>query len=139
MPAGRGAQVPGIYFCASRAVRADVHHDRPDGGRRDPRETMPWASGRAAFNRVVQVMQQGIGAGVFHYPDAKSAALMVWSQVHGMAALFLRKRLMIFPEERRHTIMEEAMTLFMKVLEHGLQLFCPRHEHCALVYLPMVL
>ena len=83
-------------------------------------EEKPWASGRAAFDRVVQVMQQGMDAGVFRCPDAESAALMVWSQVHGLAALFLRKRLMIFPDDRRHTLMDEAMNLFTQVLQHGL-------------------
>lgn len=83
-------------------------------------EEKPWATGRAAFDRVVQVMQQGMDAGVFHCPDAESAALMVWSQVHGLAALFLRNRLNIFPENRRHAIMDEAMGLFNKVLQHGI-------------------
>ena len=83
-------------------------------------EAAPWASGRAAFDRVVQVMQQGMDAGVFRCSNAESAALMVWSQVHGLAALFLRKRLMIFPDDRRQALMNEAMSLFNQVLEHGL-------------------
>jgi AcrR family transcriptional regulator len=80
----------------------------------------PWASGRAAFDRVVRVLQQGMDAGVFRCADAETAALMVWGQVHGLAALFLSHRLMIFSDERRHTIMEEAMTLFNHVLQTGL-------------------
>lgn len=83
-------------------------------------EATPWASGRAAFDRVVQVVQQGIDAGVFRSQDAETAALMVWGQVHGLAALFLRQRLMIFSEDRRHTIMAEAMSLFNRVLAQGL-------------------
>jgi AcrR family transcriptional regulator len=81
----------------------------------------PWASGRAAFDRVVQVMQHGIDAGVFtRTTNAETAALMAWSQVHGLATLYLRKRMMIFPEDRRQAIMEEAMALFTQVLKHGL-------------------
>ncbi|WP_046246634.1 TetR/AcrR family transcriptional regulator [Hymenobacter terrenus] len=84
-------------------------------------ETTPWASGRAAFERVVQVMQHGIDAGVFTRTDnAETAALMAWSQVHGLATLYLRKRMMIFPEDRRQAIMEEVMALFAQVLQHGL-------------------
>ena len=79
-----------------------------------------WASGRAAFDRVVQVVQQGMDAGVFHCPDAETAALMVWAQVHGLAALFLSKRLLIFAEDRRNALIEEALTLFDRVLEAGL-------------------
>jgi AcrR family transcriptional regulator len=83
-------------------------------------EIAPWTSGRAAFDRVVRVMQQCIDAGVFHHQDAELAALMVWSQVHGLAALFLSKRLVIFSEERRQTIMTDAMKMFSAVLQHGL-------------------
>ena len=83
-------------------------------------ESTPWASGRAAFNRVVQVMQYGMDSGVFHCPDAETAALMTWSQVHGLATLFLHKRLMIFPEEKRALLMTDAMNLFTKTLEAGL-------------------
>lgn len=83
-------------------------------------EEHPWASGRAAFNRVVQVMQYGMDAGVFRCPDAETAALMAWSQVHGLATLFLHHRLMIFPEERRAALMTDAMHLFTKTLQSGL-------------------
>jgi hypothetical protein len=65
-------------------------------------------------------MQQCIDAGVFRHQDAELAALMVWSQVHGLAALFLSKRLVIFSEERRQTIMTDAMKMFSAVLQHGL-------------------
>lgn len=81
---------------------------------------VPWASGRAAFDQVVRVVQRGIEAGVFRHPDAETAALLVWSQVHGLASLFLSKRLIIFPEDRRNALIDEALTLFNQVLQTGL-------------------
>ncbi|WP_035563280.1 TetR/AcrR family transcriptional regulator [Hymenobacter sp. IS2118] len=83
-------------------------------------EAQPWASGRAAFDRVVRAMQAGIDAGVFRHADAEVAALLVWAQVHGLATIYLSNRAMIFSEERRQTIIEEAMNLFNQVLHHGL-------------------
>ncbi|MDJ0367823.1 TetR/AcrR family transcriptional regulator [Hymenobacter sp. H14-R3] len=75
-----------------------------------------WASGRAAFDRMVQVMQYGIEAGVFPYADAELIALVAWGQLHGLAALALGKRLSIFPEARRAGLVEEAMELFIKLV-----------------------
>lgn len=76
----------------------------------------PWVSGRAAFDRMVQVIQYGIDGGVFPYADAELVALVAWGQLHGLAALALRKRLLIFPEARQSLIIEEAMELFIKML-----------------------
>lgn len=83
-------------------------------------EAGQWASGRAAFDRVVQVVQQGIDAGVFRPADAETAALMVWAQVHGLATLLLSRRLLIFAEDRRDAVIEEALALFNQVLHLGL-------------------
>ena len=56
--------------------------------------------------------QQGIDAGA----DAETAALMAWSQGQGLAALFLRERLMIFSEDLHLTTMAKVMRLFIKVM-----------------------
>lgn len=79
----------------------------------------PWTSGRAAFDHMVQVMQYGIDAGAFPYPDAELVALVAWAQLHGLAALALRQRLLIFPEARRAVIIEEAMELFIQLVSKG--------------------
>lgn len=75
-----------------------------------------WSSGRAAFDCMVQVIQYGIETGVFPYTDAELVALVAWGQLHGLAALALRKRLLIFPEARRSVIIEEAMELFVRMV-----------------------
>jgi len=78
-----------------------------------------WTSGRAAFDCMVQVIQYGIDAGVFPHSDAELVALMAWAQLHGLAALALRKRLLIFPEARRAVMLEEAMELFIQLISKG--------------------
>lgn len=79
-----------------------------------------WTSGRAAFDCMVQVIQYGIDEGVFPYPDAELVALVAWGQLHGLAALALRKRLLIFPTARHSVIIEEAMELFIKMVSRDL-------------------
>jgi len=79
-----------------------------------------WTEGRAAFGLLVLVVQQCIDAGVFKHQDAESAALMIWSGIHGYTALFLRKRLSMFSDERRLELMDEAFELFIKTIRKGL-------------------
>jgi len=81
---------------------------------------MPWARGHAAFQRVIRVIQAGMEAGVFRQRDAQSAALMVWAQVHGLAALYLRQRLVFLPEEGRQPAIEEAMSIFSQLIQQSL-------------------
>lgn len=84
------------------------------------REEM-WNEGRIAFNMLVQVVQDCIRAGIFKVDDAEVASMMIWSNIHGYTALFIRKRMMMFSEERRQVLMRDAFMLFMEVLKKGLQ------------------
>lgn len=84
------------------------------------REEM-WNEGRIAFNMLVQVVQDCIRAGIFKVDDAEVASMMIWSNIHGYTALFIRKRMMMFSEERRQVLMRNAFMLFMEVLKKGLQ------------------
>lgn len=88
----------------------------PQGAGPQSESSASWTSGRAAFDCMVQVMQYGIEAGSFPYPDAEVVALMAWGQLHGLAALVLRKRVHIFPEARRTGIIDEALELFITLV-----------------------
>lgn len=79
-----------------------------------------WMEGRTAFNLVVQVVQECIQAGVFRKQDPEVAAMMIWSMIHGHTALFVRKRLNMFPDERRAELMEQAFTLFSNTIKKSL-------------------
>ncbi|MEZ0609745.1 TetR/AcrR family transcriptional regulator [Fibrella sp. WM1] len=79
-----------------------------------------WSEGRIAFNMLVQVVQECISAGVFQPQDPEVAAMMIWSTIHGYTALFVRKRLNMFSDERRAELMEQAFTLFCNTLRKGL-------------------
>ena len=80
----------------------------------------PWATGHAAYQRVVRTVQAGMDAGVFRQFDVECVALVVWSQVHGLAALYLRQRLIFFDEPRRREIVEEALGMFNQLIQKHL-------------------
>lgn len=79
-----------------------------------------WPGGGSAFAQVVAIVQRGIDTGVFRPQNAESAALMVWAHVHGLAALYLRQRLVLLPEERREPAMHEALALFYDLVRRAL-------------------
>lgn len=79
-----------------------------------------WAGGGTAFERVVQAVQRGIDQGVFRPQNAENTALMLWAQVHGLAALFLRQRLILLPEERRLPAMQGALAQFQDLINRAL-------------------
>lgn len=79
-----------------------------------------WDEGKAAFDMLVKCVQDCIDAGLFRPQDAEVAAMMIWSAVHGYTALFLRKRLEMFEENRRKELMDEAFKLFVETIRRGL-------------------
>ncbi len=79
-----------------------------------------WAEGRLSFNMLVLVVQECINAGIFQKQDPEVAAMMIWSTIHGYTALFIRKRMSMFSDERRAELMHQAFNLFCTTLKKGL-------------------
>ena len=86
----------------------------------DTLDNKDWVEGDQAFGLLMQVVQECIDAGVFRKHNVQATAMMIWSGIHGYTALFLRKRLGMFPECDRQDIMDEAFTLFCQTLRLGL-------------------
>lgn len=79
-----------------------------------------WVEGDQAFGLLMQVVEECMEAGIFQKHNVQSTAMMIWSSIHGYTALFLRKRLGMFPECDRQPIMDEAFNLFCETLRKGL-------------------
>lgn len=79
-----------------------------------------WDDGHRAFGILQQVVQACIDTGALKHPDAERAALMIWSTVHGLAALLLRRRLSMFGEDRQKTIIDEVFNVFVETIKKGL-------------------
>ncbi|MBD2756196.1 TetR/AcrR family transcriptional regulator [Spirosoma validum] len=79
-----------------------------------------WDDGDRAFSILQQIVQACIDTGTIKHPDAEQAALMIWSSVHGLAALHLRRRLSMFGEEHVKTLVDETFNLFLNTIKKGL-------------------
>ena len=79
-----------------------------------------WEDGHKAFDILQQVVQACIDTGSIKHTDAEQAALMIWSTVHGLAALLLRRRLSMFGQERTKTLINDVFTLFVNTIKKGL-------------------
>ena len=86
----------------------------------DTLDKKDWVEGDQAFGLLMQVVQECMEAGVFKEHDVQATAMMIWSGIHGYTALFLRKRLGMFPECDRQLIMDDAFNLFCQTLRQGL-------------------
>lgn len=79
-----------------------------------------WVEGDQAFGQLMATVQECMDAGIFRKHDVQAASMMIWSGIHGYTALFLRKRLGMFPKCDRQPIMDESFKLFCETLRHGL-------------------
>lgn len=70
--------------------------------------------GRKTFDLLLQNIRDCQDKGLFKDIPEHAAALYVWSSVHGLATLYLKKRLIQFPEEIRNVLVNEAMKLIIK-------------------------
>ncbi|GAB3999272.1 TetR/AcrR family transcriptional regulator [Spirosoma daeguense] len=78
-----------------------------------------WEDGHRAFGLVKQVVQACIDAGSIKHPDAEQAALLIWSTVHGLVALHLRKRMSMF-ETDAQKLVDDVFGLFITLIKRGL-------------------
>ncbi|GAB4035810.1 TetR/AcrR family transcriptional regulator [Spirosoma gilvum] len=86
----------------------------------DKLEKEDWVEGDQAFGLLMRVVEECMEAGIFQKHDVQATSMMIWSGIHGYTALFLRKRLGMFPECDRELIMDEAFNLFCQTLRTGL-------------------
>ena len=86
----------------------------------DTLDKQDWVEGDQAFGLLTQVVQECMDAGIFGSHDVRATAMMIWSSIHGYTALFLRKRLGMFPECDRQGVMDDAFALFCQTLRFGL-------------------
>jgi AcrR family transcriptional regulator len=76
-----------------------------------------WCDGERAFETLKFVVGDCIDAGYFKDAENETISVMVWSLVHGLATLHLRRRTMIFPEIKRIKLLEDAYVQFIEILK----------------------
>jgi len=76
-----------------------------------------WCDGERAFETLKFVVSDCMKVGYFKDAENETISVMVWSLVHGLATLHLRRRTMIFPEVKRIKLLENAYAQFIEILK----------------------
>jgi len=79
-----------------------------------------WKEGQTSFGMLREVLAGCMEAGYFGRHDLDTMALTVWSYIHGLVAIYLRKRMNVFEDDRDIERMRESYTLYVKMLRNGL-------------------
>lgn len=77
-----------------------------------------WEDGSRSFEFLKLIIHECIEAGYFkHTSDIENAALTVWSFMHGLITLYLKKRLDIFDDNRELERIQNAFQLFINMMK----------------------
>jgi len=79
-----------------------------------------WREGQSAFDLLRNVVGNCIEAGYFREHDLDTAALTIWSYIHGLVVIYLKKRMVVFEDQREEERMRESYTFFVKMIRNGL-------------------
>lgn len=75
-----------------------------------------WEDGHIALGMLKNVVGDCIKDGYFKNQDIETISMMIWAMVHGLMALHLKKRTLMFPEEERILRLENAYQLFVNLI-----------------------
>jgi AcrR family transcriptional regulator len=76
-----------------------------------------WLEGQGAFDMLIQVVQHCQQQGRFLEYGTEEMAFMIWSTVHGMAALDIRGRCRVISDDKREGIADAGLDVFSLLLE----------------------
>ncbi|GAA4440810.1 TetR/AcrR family transcriptional regulator [Ravibacter arvi] len=79
-----------------------------------------WEHGKNSFGLLMHIIEGCMAAGYFKQHDPESAALTVWSYIHGLVTIFLRGRMKLFDDDRDIERIKASYSLFIKMVQHGL-------------------
>lgn len=80
-----------------------------------------WEDGMTTFNFLKQVIQRNVEAGYFRADeDLDNLALTIWSYVHGLVSIYLKKRMGFFEDDRQYERMIASFALYIGLIREGL-------------------
>ena len=80
-----------------------------------------WDDGRKSFELLVRVIRDCISAGYFKNDrDVETASLTIWSFVHGLITIYLKKRMDMFDDNREMERIQESFKLFIEIVKGSL-------------------
>ena len=75
-----------------------------------------WKEGAGTFNFLRQTIAQCLALGYFQGHNLEPLSYLIWSAVHGMVSLSIRKRCEVVQLEYRETIVRDALEEFFTIL-----------------------
>lgn len=75
-----------------------------------------WIEGGGSFNGLRMTIKQSLAEGYFPGHESESLAYMIWSTVHGLVSLNIRKRCEVIDITRRENIVNDGLDAFFKLL-----------------------
>lgn len=75
-----------------------------------------WIEGKMAFDYLKSVISNCIQQGIIHETDLDSLSYLIWSTVHGMVTLSIRKRGLRIGLSDPETIIQRAYKMFYQLL-----------------------
>jgi AcrR family transcriptional regulator len=76
-----------------------------------------WKEGGGAFNSLRSTIADCINAGHFKGHEHEALTFLIWSTVHGMVSLHIRKRCEVVLPESQQTIVKDGLEEFFKILD----------------------
>jgi AcrR family transcriptional regulator len=77
-----------------------------------------WECGDRAFELLIKNVQECIDAGYFKGQNAEPVAFLLWSIVHGMASLIIRKRLILPVSDRNDPgLLEKSLEVLRSLIK----------------------
>jgi len=77
-----------------------------------------WEKGMKTFDFLKQNIQECIDAGYFKGSDLNSISIAMWSLVHGIVSLYLRKRFAMIPKDYLIPVMNGAFDSMINNMKH---------------------
>jgi len=75
-----------------------------------------WEDGHRSHDVLVEVIQDCMKSGYFHGHDPIDLSLMIWGQVHGMAALHIRNRMEMYTDKDHDVLLFDALESFNRII-----------------------
>lgn len=76
-----------------------------------------WKEGFGTFNFLRETIQECMRTGYFAGHDQEALSFLVWSTVHGMVSLHIRRRFEVVLAQRQDTIVKEGLNEFYIILD----------------------
>ena len=76
-----------------------------------------WKEGFGTFNFLRATIKECIQVGHFQNHDEEALSFLVWSTVHGMVSLHIRRRCEVVLAQRQSTIVKDGLNEFFSILD----------------------